>query len=1162
MPLPTVPLCPAFRAAGFVLLALASVHLRAETRILATFADGKDGFEGPLEVDGGAGRIANPDQKWVTVSRRLDDIRNEVLEVAYRVRSKDPVNVAVRLTDATGQQHQQRPQFGHDGAWHAVRIRTLAGGTRYEAWGGAADKRFHHPLTRVEFILEGQGTAWIDDVALSLHPVALVPDLDAKVPADGHVFFGDEEPRIVIRSKAGSVRWRVTDFWRREVAAGELAVAGAEDPGAVLRPGVSAPGYYLATLTAGNTTRHVAFAIVGELAAARPADTPFGVMTHFAQGMSTDILPLLRKLGVTSVRDEHYWDHVERAPGEFAAPPRNVDYMEALRQAGIAPLVAMTFANKLYDDGLTPHTDDGRAAYGRYGQYLLRQWPEQIRWLEIWNEYNGTWCKGPAAEDRPRHYAAMLKTAYEHIKAVRPDVQVLGCATVLVPLPYLEGVFRHGGLRHMDAVVLHPYRGNPEGVDAEVAEVEALIRKYNDGRDKPIWITETGRHDTSEDEWEAGLRLYEQGRRRVASYLVRQYALLMTRNVAKIHWYLCRDYQNFVSMGLLRNVDDPMGKYAVAPAYVAYATLIRQMEGYRFLGRVPAGRMTHLLRFDVGGVERWIVWSVLPETLSFSADGPVSVVDMMGGTHTLHPVSGRIALTLDESPVFVTGLDGVAERPLFVLPSPQTVDLMAEPRVALTVDAEGANLVVDGHAAALHGGAAESVALGLPPALIVGPLALPYELRVGDRLGARGTVRIDVRDPLTLDDVSYNRSEGRLTALLRNASSRQAYRIAGQPFGEIGPGETRRVAWPAAELAAFESREVNVEVACEGRPGIRFRGFRAWTPWGGPHALPLGKVGRRWGAAPPSGSLALEREEAGFRLRGALSGLTPRARLVLALGGSDERYALKQLPIAGDGPVDIAVPWHEIPNVDARSRTVRMALAIYADAGRPAAGVVEWPSGIASGLEPAAFATLLRVGAGDEADDRADAPGEQDAWEAIGSLADSEADYGKTQGHRDGFYGYYDGTGDGEGDGRAPDGPYSDDDFKPMRHVETMWGYEWSGPYRYLTLGPASAHPAAQKGTPVWAVRRWVSPVGGRVRISGRFGVGAKGDGSGLKILVDGVVRHSALVGGVGAEGSRRFDLVVPVSAGSRVDFACTPGAGVNTEYDSSTYAFRIDQVR
>jgi len=110
----------------------------------------------------------------------------------------------------------------------------------------------------------------------------------------------------------------------------------------------------------------------------------------------------------------------------------------------------------------------------------------------------------------------MIEHVYARIKEVRPDVKVLGGAAVLQPIPYFRGIFDHGGLANMDAVVIHPYRGNPEGVEQDVNDLQKLIHTY-DNHSNPIWATETGLIDPSPD-----------GREHIARYLVRQYTLLLS----------------------------------------------------------------------------------------------------------------------------------------------------------------------------------------------------------------------------------------------------------------------------------------------------------------------------------------------------------------------------------------------------------------------------------------------------------------------------------------------------------------------------------------------------------------------------------------------------------------------------------------------------------
>ena len=346
---------------------------------------------------------------------------------------------------------------------------------------------------------------------------------------------------------------------------------------------------------------------------------------------------------------------------------------------GIDPLLVMTFGNPLYDGGKAPATPAGREAYARYGEELLKHYGSQIRWLEVWNEYNGTWCGGEAEKDRPKYYAEMIKAAYPKIKALRPDVKVLGFAAVVIPLPYLEGIFKHGGLQAMDAVVIHPYRGQPEGVEIEVAELQKLIRKYNDGKDKPIWVTETGSWDGSEYDWEQGKGLNLLGRSNIARYLVRQYALLLsTGTVEKVYWYLTRDYNTFKTMGLLGDPKDPRGRYAVHPAYVAYATLIRQLQGTSRRGG-PRPAVSPMSCSSTAAARKRGSAGPPSRAHRTGSRRALTVVNMMGVEEVLSPVAGQVYLTLTESPVYVKGkVDGIIEGGHFRLAGPQTVNLLAD----------------------------------------------------------------------------------------------------------------------------------------------------------------------------------------------------------------------------------------------------------------------------------------------------------------------------------------------------------------------------------------------------------------------------------------------------------------------------------------------------
>src|SRR5262249_55650277 len=156
-------------------------------------------------------------------------------------------------------------------------------------------------------------------------------------------------------------------------------------------------------------------------------------MTHFAQGWSPDWAWVAAIRDIGTVRDELYWNQVEAQKGVYSFPAQFDSYMDTLRIAGIEPLIVLSFENPNYDCGMTPYTDEAQCAYGDYGVAVLRHYGSQIKALEIWNEYNGSFCSGPATNDRAGTYAKMLAAAYSRLKAERPDVTVLGGATIGTP---------------------------------------------------------------------------------------------------------------------------------------------------------------------------------------------------------------------------------------------------------------------------------------------------------------------------------------------------------------------------------------------------------------------------------------------------------------------------------------------------------------------------------------------------------------------------------------------------------------------------------------------------------------------------------------------------------------------------------------------------------
>ena len=372
----------------------------------------------------------------------------------------------------------------------------------------------------------------------------------------------------------------------------------------------------------------------------------FGIMTHFSQGPSdgwpVSLIDELNSSSLRYVRDEIPWAGIEEKKGSFSFPAEYDAYMAKLNEYKISPFIVLAFANKNYDQGQTPHSEEGLAGYARYCREVLAHYGTQIHDVEIWNEYNGGFCTGPAAQAKEENYLKMLKAAYTSIKANRPDVTVVGGATAGVPLIYWEKLLASGAAKYMDALSIHPYRFEmpPEGIQNEVTSLRELIKKYNGGKEKPIWVSEIG-WGASNNEVTGSMSITEEIQ---AKFLTRVYALLLSAKVERVYWYLLQDYQEF-EMGLLKRDSAPR------KSYLALKTLQKELQGMRFIKREASEDDLYSMLFaDNSGKEVRILWTISPTSKHYNLKTSDGVVDMLGNSVDL---SNGIDLT--DEPLYIRG---------------------------------------------------------------------------------------------------------------------------------------------------------------------------------------------------------------------------------------------------------------------------------------------------------------------------------------------------------------------------------------------------------------------------------------------------------------------------------------------------------------------------
>ncbi|AHF91168.1 hypothetical protein OPIT5_14070 [Opitutaceae bacterium TAV5] len=209
-----------------------------------------------------------------------------------------------------------------------------------------------------------------------------------------------------------------------------------------------------------------------------PLNYNMGVATHFAHKtpwMKTwdaeRHIPMIADLGVGWIRDEITWRDVEPRRGQYRISENTRKWIDIANAHGLKIIACFNNDNREnYEDRWDP------VAYGRAAAWLAKELDGKIHAIEILNEPFGGYAKTftggkphnwagrePDGSVSPwiAHYAKLLNTAADAIKAANPRMTVIGLGNVM-PQNYHH--LEMGVSRNVDAITDHPYsfRSPPE----------------------------------------------------------------------------------------------------------------------------------------------------------------------------------------------------------------------------------------------------------------------------------------------------------------------------------------------------------------------------------------------------------------------------------------------------------------------------------------------------------------------------------------------------------------------------------------------------------------------------------------------------------------------------------------------------------------------------
>ena len=237
--------------------------------------------------------------------------------------------------------------------------------------------------------------------------------------------------------------------------------------------------------------------------AAEAEEFLLGATVHFTQdkGILDVNLKLARDCNLNAIREDLPWKLAERRRGIVTAPSLFRRIADTARANGLPVLGILAYNNHFYDGGSYPRSAEAVAAYARYaGQVAAGLRGRGVPFYQVWNEWDGGCGMNPAKRGRgdAESYINLLKAAYPALKQADPNATVVS-GSVCTGDEYFEKLLQLGMADHCDILSIHTYnfqqRGEaatPEAWQRRMLKLDEMIRKYNNGDSKPVFVTEMG----------------------------------------------------------------------------------------------------------------------------------------------------------------------------------------------------------------------------------------------------------------------------------------------------------------------------------------------------------------------------------------------------------------------------------------------------------------------------------------------------------------------------------------------------------------------------------------------------------------------------------------------------------------------------------------------
>ena len=360
-----------------------------------------------------------------------------------------------------------------------------------------------------------------------------------------------------------------------------------------------------------------------------------GVNIHFTRPQPGE-MDMLAAAGFGFIRMDFAWGAIEKQPGVYDFSAYD-GLLSQLDQRHMRALFILDYGNSLYDNGMAPHTDEGRAAFARFAVAAATRYKgRRIVW-EMWNEPNGEqfWKSTVNVDD----YVKLAVVVGKALRDSAPNEAYIGPALAGTNPKFLDVCFENGALEYWQAVSVHPYRNAPpEQAAQDIQRLQALIAKYAQaGKTIPLLSGEWG--------WSVRGKYASVDSDAVqAAYFDRQVLNNLTLGIPLSIWYDWRDDNDNPSdtegnFGLVHHPYHAGGSpvYDPKPAYVAAKTLLTLLGDYTYDRQLTAieSNAAHAVSFSRKKDRRYAAWTT-------ASTPPPVTLPVPPGKYTIVDISGNV----------------------------------------------------------------------------------------------------------------------------------------------------------------------------------------------------------------------------------------------------------------------------------------------------------------------------------------------------------------------------------------------------------------------------------------------------------------------------------------------------------------------------------------